>query len=233
MRFLVFGMAAVAAVLLPASVSAQTYEDASKGIYFEIRGGGTLLSDADNSGAGITTDIVIESEFDLGFVVEGAVGYAHDSGVRGELALGYRQNDFDKLTITNDGGVGAFLGVGSLNGISVNTDGDVGALSFMANGYYDFDLGSKFKPFVGVGLGVALIDVDASVLGVTIVDDDDTVFAYQGMAGVSYEISESISASLFYNYFATIDPEFTDAAGGSFDSEYQSHNFMVGVRISR
>lgn len=233
MRKMMFPMTVVLAVMIPAAAWAQSYDDAAKGIYLDLRGGAGLLMDADNSGAGITSDIVIESEFDTGFVIDVAVGYADPSGFRGEIAIGYRANDLDTLTIADDGGVGAFLGVGSLNGISVNADGEVTALSGMLNGYYDFDVDGGFKPFIGAGIGLARIEVDGSVLGVTIVDDDDTVFAYQGLAGISYEITQSVTASLLYSYFATTDPEFTDAAGGNFDSEFGSHAVMVGIRISR
>ncbi len=226
--------AIVAAVLIsPIAAAAQGYEDALKGLYFDIRGGASLVPDADNSGAGITSNIVIESQFDPGFVIDAAVGYEHPSGLRGELALGYRLHDVDTLTITNDGGVGVFLGVGSLNGLGATADGDVQTISIMANGFYDFDFDSKFKPFVGAGLGAAFIGADVSVGGVNIVDDNDEVFAYQGMLGISYAFSGEVTASLLYSYFATTDPEFTDAAGGSFDSEYSSHNVMVGLRFTR
>ena len=133
MRYLVFGMAAVAAVLLPMSVSAQSYEDTMKGIYFDLRGGLTSLSDSDLSGSDLSAafpGVTFEAEFDNGFGIEGAVGYEHPSGFRGELALGYRSNDFDNL---------------SADGISASVGGQVEALSVMANGYAAFDVGAGFK----------------------------------------------------------------------------------------
>lgn len=230
MKNLLVSLFALAAMLMPGMAAAQSYEDVLKGLYFDIRGGGSLLSDADNSD-GI---VVIESDFDPGYVIDGAIGYAHPSGFRGEIALGYRAQDIDTLTITNDGGLGVALGIGSLNGLATsNFNGDVETFSAMANAFYDIDFGSKFKPFVGVGVGTALISVDLSGLSTQLVDDSDTVFAYQGMAGVSYEFNETVTASLLYNYFATTDPSFTDEAGGPFDSEYASHSIMVGLRISR
>lgn len=221
-------------VLASGAAGAQTAEDQLKGLYFELRGGGVLLDDADNSGRGLTSDIVITSEFGTGFVVDGAVGYAHRSGFRGELALGYRNNDLDSLVITDDGGVGAFLGVGSLNGLSTGSvDGDVQMISVMANGYYDFDLGNGLRPFVGAGIGAGFVDVEASALGLRLVDDSDAVLAYQGLAGVSYGVTRDVSVSLLYSYFATGDPSLTDTAGASFDSEYSSHSLMLGIRFTR
>ncbi len=213
MRFLVFGMAAVAAVLLPMSVSAQSYEDTMKGLYFDLRAGASFLSDSDLTSPAGTG----EAEFDTGFVVEGAVGWEHESGFRGELALGYQQYDVDTL---------------STLGSSVPGDGDVGALTFMLNGYYAFNL-DKFRPYVGVGVGGAHVSADISALGFQAVDDSDTVFAYQGIVGLEYRLSDSVSLGARYAYFATQDPTFFDTAGFEFDSEVQSHNVMATIRISR
>ena len=216
MRYLVFGMAAVAAVLLPTSVSADSYEDTMKGLYFDLRAGGSFLSDADNEGPA-TGGITIESEFNTGFVVEGAVGWEHESGFRGELALGYLQSDIDSLTVPPN---------------SLSADGDVSTFTFMVNGYYALNL-DKFRPYVGVGVGGAHVSADISALGFQAVDDSDTVFAYQGIVGLEYRLSDSVSLGARYAYFATQDPTFFDTAGFEFDSEVQSHNVMATIRISR
>jgi opacity protein-like surface antigen len=221
-------------ILAPGTAGAQTAEDQLKGLYFELRGGGVLLDDADNSGPGFTGDFVVESEFDPGLVVDGAVGYAHRSGLRGEVAFGYRTNDLDRLALVEDGGLGAFLGLGSLNGLSSSdVDGEAQMISVMANGFYDFDLGNGIRPFLGAGIGAGFYDLEAELLGVELVDDRDTVFAYQGLAGVSYAMTRDVSVGVLYSYFATGDPSLSDAAGGSFDSEYSSHSLMLSIRFTR
>ncbi len=105
----------------------------------------------------------------------------------------------------------------------------------MGNGYYAFDLGAGFKPFIGAGIGIAYLDaeLDLSVpgFGAASASDDDTVFAYQGIAGVEYEIPTdmaTIALGVRYSYFATTDPDF-----GGIEAEYATHNIMFGVRISR
>jgi len=149
---------AALAILAPGAARAQSAQDQLKGLYFELRGGGVLLDDADNSGPGLTGDIVVESGFDTGYVVDGAIGYAHASGLRGEIALGYRSNDIDSLTIADDGGLGGLLDLGSLNGLSTSAvSGDARMISLMANGYYDFDLGGGLRPFLGAGVGAVFI----------------------------------------------------------------------------
>jgi len=45
-------------------------------------------------------------------------------------------------------------------------EGDVGALSFMVNGYYDFPVAnSPVAPYLGGGIGVAYISEDLAGIG--------------------------------------------------------------------
>ena len=220
---------AICAAVFVASISIlgvasaqQSSEDMSKGIYFEIRGGLVSLSDSDLSNPAFSG---VEAEFDNGFGIEGAVGYEHRSGFRGELAVGYRNNDFDDLSVA---------GI-SFSSAGINVGGQVESLSVMGNGYYAFDVGGGFRPFIGAGLGVAFLDAELELsvpgFGVASASDDDTVFAYQGIAGIEYEIptdTATIALGVRYSYFATTDPDF-----GGIEAEYGTHNVMVGVRISR
>ncbi len=222
----------IGAVVSVAFLSPISSALAADGFYVNVMAGVNFLQNADNTGGGIT----LTSEFEPGFGLAGAGGYKFSNGIRLEGELGYRRNALDRLVVTNDGGVGVALGVGSLNGLSLDADDEVSALSFMVNGFYDFDLGSGWMPYVGGGVGLALVDAEASVLGVTVVDDDDTVFAYQIGAGIGYVAStsqplEEYVVTLDYRYFATADPSLTDAAGGAFDSEFSGHYFGVGMRF--
>lgn len=222
----VSGAAALALVLSSAQ--------AAEGPYVSLQGGASFLSDADNVGAGLN----LESSFEMGFVLAGAVGYdIRNSGIRVEGEVSYRRNGLDKLTLTDDGGVGAALGVGSLNGLTLETDGNVSALSVMANVFYDFRLARRVKSHVGGGVGVAHLSIDdAAILGVTVIDDDDIVFAYQVGGGVGFEVTPATTIFLDYRYFATLDPTFSffplGGLGVAFDSEYASHNVSVGIRYN-
>ena len=114
--------------------------------------------------------------------------------------------------------------------------GDISALTFMGNVYYDFDLGSGWKPYVGGGLGVASISLESkSASGRTLADDKDTVFAYQAGGGVGYEFATSedytITVSLDWRYFRTADPTFKGAVtGAEFDTEIGGHEISLGLR---
>ena len=115
--------------------------------------------------------------------------------------------------------------------------GDISALTFMGNVYYDFDLGSGWKPYVGGGLGMASISLESKSAtdGRALADDKDTVFAYQAGGGVGYEFATSedhtITVSLDWRYFRTADPTFKGAVtGAEFDTEIGGHEISLGLR---
>jgi opacity protein-like surface antigen len=162
--------------------------------------------------------------------VGGYGGYRFSNGIRIEGEVTYRRNELDKLKIDNDAGVGVALGVGSLNGLTADADGDVSSVSFMANAWFEPQVGKGLLPYVGGGIGGTHVSADASVLGVTIVDDSDTVLSGQVGAGLGYAVTPNIVVGADYRFLMSADPSFEDEAGGSFDSEYMTHNIMVGVR---
>ena len=186
---------------------------ADKGMYFSGNLGLSILSDADNEQLGV----VLESSFDPGFNIGVAIGYDYGS-VRAEAEIAYHRNDVDEVSVLGFGFPG---------------DGEVSAISFMVNGYYDFGSeNSSVVPYLGGGIGIANIDADVSILGLQFVDDNATVFAYQFMAGLGFNIGPTTTLTAGYRFFATSDPEFDDVAGFPFDSEYLAHEFNVGVRVA-
>jgi len=199
-------------------------------VYFSVRGGATILTEADQTSDGTVFSTAIDS--DTGFNVGGAVGVKL-SNFRFEVDLGYSQVGADTLEVTNDAGLGVAIGLGSLTGFTIALEGDVKVLTYMVNAYYDLENKTNWTPFVGFGVGGATIDYsDIKSSGVLLVDDNDTVFAYKVGAGLTYKISESLKLIGDYHYLGTTDPDFTDAAGAKFDSEYSSHNIDLGIRFS-
>ena len=108
----------------------------------------------------------------------GAVGKKLSSGFRFEGELSYRTNDFNDITASGTTTVSGVTLTGT--NVAVTLDGDVSSFSFMANTAYDFMKDSKYHPYTMSGVGGALVSFNsASVSGVTLVDDEDFVFAYQ------------------------------------------------------
>ena len=141
----------------------------------------------------------------------------------------------DNLQGTYDFDVANF-GEFTLGGEDVGGSGDAESLAVMANGFFDLRTGTKWTPYVGAGVGWALVKNDIDAFGSCFsdppfVDDEDGVFAYQLMAGITYQVTNSISLGIGYRFFSTSDPEFTDIMGRRFESEYRAHNAEVGLRF--
>ena len=164
---------------------------AGEGVYLGLGAGVSFPQDSDVTGTGVNAT----ADLDTGYSIIGAVGNSYRNGLRGEFELGYRGLD-----------------VGSVSGASAS--GGVNVFSFMINGYYDFKNKTKWTPYLGVGLGGANISADAvTPVSGSSLDDSDLVFAYQGMAGLSYQVSDQLSLFSDYRYFATADPDFTLSNG--------------------
>jgi opacity protein-like surface antigen len=215
-----------AAIVAAAHTSAAAAADS--GWYVGGQVGVSFLEDAENSGSG--SDITSRTKD--GYSLSGAAGFRFGNGLRADAEVGYRRHGFDSLQIRADGGLGAAFGVGSLNGSTPKATGHLSALSLLGNLWYDLDLGSSVKPYLGGGLGAARVSAtNVAVSGVTIVNGSDTVFAFQFGAGVGYEIIPAATLSLDYRYFRTVDPTFKDLVlGTSFRSEYRAHDIRLGIR---
>ncbi len=176
-----------------AAIMMATSAQAAQGkMYFAGSAGLSIATDVDFPGGNIS--------FDPGWNITGALGY--DMGMfRVEGEIGYRMIDVDEVT---------------LGGVPFPVDGDVTALTFMANGYYDHDMGSPLTPYVGFGLG--FVDADLEISGTSI--SDDTEFAYQFMVGAGYDISSTMVLTGGYRYFGIADSEAPDI-----------HEFNVGARF--
>ncbi|MDK9723217.1 MAG: OmpA family protein [Rhodospirillales bacterium] len=186
------------------------------GFYTGLMGGYTILQDADVTGGGVNANV----DFDNGFGVLGAVGYDYGrfswGNLRTEIELGYRRNGADSISGSN-----TTVGVGGLSG-------DVSALSGMINGLWDMPVNFPVRPYLGAGIGVARINVDNVSRATGFVDDSDVQFAYQGIAGLGWEITNNWRANLDYRYFATLDPSLKTGTGVGVDGEYRSHALMLG-----
>ena len=175
------------------------------------------LARTTNEGAGNNNS----TEYEAGFVFNGAIGMDLNNGFRLEAEATYAINDLKTVN-------------GTVNAVVVNTGsvgGDVTSLAFMANVAFDLPNDSRFTPYIfgGAGLtGIFLNEVQA--LGAITADDSDWVFALQGGVGFTVEIDQRLSLEGMYKYFEANQPEFNDSSGNPFASEYASHQLMLGAR---
>ena len=131
-----------------------------------------------------------------------AVGNNFD-GLRAEAEIAYRTNDLNKNS----------------NRPAI---GDIKSFAVMGNLLVDFAASENVRPFLGAGMGLAKIDGNSAFLN----DANDTVFAYQLMAGVGFPLTHVTTIDLQYRYFATANPNFDGTK-----AEYETQNFFAGLRF--
>jgi outer membrane protein OmpA-like peptidoglycan-associated protein len=133
--------------------------------------------------------------------------------------------------------------------------GSFDSYTLMVNAIYDFNfLGfQRLVPFVGAGVGVNRINADiigqfSNVGTVTaanpafqnlVIDEEDVAFAYQALAGLSFNATDRLSIDLTYRYLSGSDVDFTgtgSAAGGlqpgTFSGPYEDQSLSLGLRYS-
>jgi opacity protein-like surface antigen len=101
--------------------------------------------------------------------------------------------------------------------------GRIKVLAGLANGYYDFDTGTKLKPFVGAGVGIGQVKLDGGAIR-----DDDTGLAYQLLTGVAYPITDKLSAQVGYRYLGVNDVRIGSGAQG-IRGDYHDQAITFGV----
>ncbi|HEY9079443.1 OmpA family protein [Magnetovibrio sp.] len=181
---------------------------------------------------------------DAGLYVSGAVGVvgvekttvndtasrkvSFDDGLAGAVALGY---DYASPWRTEVELARRAVGLDKVAG--ANASGDLSATSLMGNVLYDFDVSSRFTPYLGVGVGAGRVNFDnASPFGASPIDDTDTGLAMQAIAGASYELQDNLDLFADYRYFTTRNLDMRTVAGNSASFDVDAHTVMVGLRFS-
>ncbi|SEP33761.1 OmpA family protein [Rhodospirillales bacterium URHD0017] len=125
-------------------------------------------------------------QMDTGWAAGGKLGYDF-VGPRVELEGLYHSNT----------GTGNVLFPGGV----ANVRGRIDQVSVMANLLYDFNIGGPIVPFIGAGAGIAF--VDSTIQGCNMCS---TQFAYQGIIGVGWNITEAFRINLDGRYYGTTNP---------------------------
>lgn len=167
--------------------------------------GYTFTDDSNFEDSGATGEFAFDNAPSIAL----ALGKRFKENWRGEIELSHREADIDRLTV---------------NGVrSANNVGDLETTSLLVNGYYDFRAGKKLRPYLSAGVGLARHEgsINSGALNVS---ENDTVFAYQLGAGVSYAIKERTSIFGGYRYNGSSDVKF-DTLG----AKYDAHEIRVGL----
>lgn len=192
--------------------------------YVGVEGGAMLVEDI-HFDVGASKDVVTQNNH-AGYDVGGNIGY--DFGpFRAEAEVSYRRARVDsaRTSILLPSGPGLVAPAGNYEQASGNTS----ALSFMVNGLLDFGDDNGLQGFVGGGAGVARIKDRLRVGANDTVNDSDTVFAWQALAGVRAPINKNVDVSLKYRFFNAPDVKLVDIGGNQWKGRYRSHSLLVGL----
>ena len=131
-----------------------------------------------------------------GLAFGAAVGFKTESGFRAELDMTHSEANLSGTFVEN---VQVFVPCGEISGspcLDGRVDGEFEGRSAFAMGFYEFDNGSAFAPYIGAGLGLYEVEIEASTPGslndadtidFLLLDDSDSKLAYRLAAGFAYD----------------------------------------------
>jgi OmpA-OmpF porin, OOP family len=188
--------------------------------YIGVEGGAMIVEDINFKLAGASTQI-LKTDHKAGYDVDGIIGY--DFGAfRMEAEVGYKQAEVDGHT-TNVALAGIPAGIYG----KTRARGTSSALSFMLNGLLDFGDDDGLSGFVGGGVGVARVKFSKfGISPTTLLDDSDTGFAYQALAGIRAPLTDNIDVGLKYRFFNADKVNVIAKTGAGLDTRFRSHSIL-------
>jgi outer membrane protein OmpA-like peptidoglycan-associated protein len=206
--------------------------------YVGVEGGAMIVEDLDydvTTAAGVRTGDALTVDHDYGYDVDAVIGYDF-GGFRLETEVGYRNAVVDgftstlRLPVVTGTGANSSIGAGQFS----YGGGRTTALSFMVNGLLDFGPDDGLQGFVGGGVGVARVKADSYALNTNadFLDDSDTVFAYQGLAGIRAPLTDTVDATLKYRFFNADNVKIINSVGSQNETRFRSHSILGGLTFN-
>ena len=162
------------------------------------------------TGRNDTTNAVVgvlksKTGYDTGAII------GHDFGpIRLEAEASYRRVANGRLTP-------------STGTVVADLDGHLSAISYMGNALVDLGPDNGLQAFVGGGIGGTRVKLISTSAGV---NESDSRFAWQALAGIRYPISNAVDLGLKYRLFnaSGVDPHDTGIKG-----RFRSHSLMATI----
>ena len=189
--------------------------------YIEGDAGATIVENfdvVDTSGPTPTPVGTIDTK--TGYDFGGIVGY--DFGLlRLEAEASYRRAAVkDTTSITRTGS-------NTPTAVAPVYSGKVDSLSFMANALLDVGPDDGLQGFIGGGVGVARGGIKLVDNATTLVDDSDSRFAWQLIAGVRVPVSSHVDLGLKYRFFNQEKLRLVDANTDPYTAKPRSHSLLA------
>lgn len=222
-----FGLSLIAAALLTGTAFAadlQVYEPvemtdpvAAGNFYASVFGGAAFVGDFDFE-SDVNGGTPGSMSFDTGYSVDAAIGYDFGNGLSIEAQLGHINAESNGVTY---------------DGADGSSDGPASMTYGMLNAWYGVDMGG-LTPFIGGGVGVAslAIDADFPALPTASIDDSEVTWAAQVGAGLSLAVTEDISLIGRYRYMMTGDVSLTDVDGDENTGSASASIVDVGLKFA-
>ena len=196
---------------------------------------------------------MIVEDTDIGFTpgnTAGSTGTASidwDEGYDGSLFVGYDLGGFRiEAEASYKSGAeaeeiqrnftlpGTGVGLGGASSIT-RGNGELTIISGMINGMLDFGDDEGLSGFIGGGVGMARVSIE----GVTaftntgvVIDDSDTRFAWQLVAGIRQALSPNMDIHLRYRFFNVDDIQMTAFGGRTADTDIRTHSLLGGITFN-
>ena len=195
-----------------------------KAWYIGAEGGAMVVEDINLDIGTLKSAGKVDSK--IGYDVDGIIGY--DFGpFRLEAEVGYKEAAVEGYSSTTTTRVGGAIPPRPA-GTFPYAGGSTSALSFMLNGMLDFGADDGVQGFVGGGAGVARVKhskYSINQVG-TFLDDSDTGFAYQAIAGVRAPLTSNIDVGLKYRFFNVDGVDTIDGLGRANKGRFRSHSIL-------
>ena len=160
------------------------------GLYTSVLGGYTYMPPNINQTSDNAT--LNSARYQNGYDVGGEIGYkSNPMRYAGEIS--YLKTNINQCYLNDT--------------LQTTPSGYGQALIGMANIYYDVpNMNPILQPFLGVGIGYGWMQATLRAEGPTLTTNfsaENSTFAYQGMAGITYNFAENYALSLWYRYLGT------------------------------
>jgi outer membrane protein OmpA-like peptidoglycan-associated protein/opacity protein-like surface antigen len=174
----------------------------------------------------------LRTKYRVGYDAGGFIGY--DFGpFRAEFEMNYKKNRLDEVNIFSAVPALPFgTGPNSVpaTGNYPDAAGNARVLSFMGNGLIDFGgQDMNLGGFIGAGAGVARVlhsQLNLVDTGRAFMNDSDTGFAWQALAGIYKPVSKNVDVGLKYRYFNVPNVQTFTFNGLRTDTNFRSHSLM-------
>ena len=133
-----------------------------------------------------------------------------DTGVRADAGFGY--NVTDALSVELESGVVWNSGK--------NVSGDVYQIPVLFEGIWNIPVNGAWSAYIGGGVGGVWTDVESGGTS-----NSDFVFAFSGVAGLKYKLSDKADVGIAYKFLGSLDHNF----GGSNTDPGYTHSVLASL----